>query len=142
MGALVLGLIVSPICVFFCSVVKNALKYDDSLDAFGIHAHRRHRRRPGTGILVVRPLGGAGIVDYTTCAADGDFSTCDALASYTMMGQFITQLKAVGVPFVWSAVASSIVFFIIKFTVGLRVREDTEEEGLDIAEHGERAYHA
>ena len=86
-------------------------------------------------------LGGAGIVDYTTCAADGDISTCDALASYTMMGQFITQLKAVSVSIIWSAVASSIVFFIIKFTVGLKVTEDTEEEGLDIVEHGERAYH-
>jgi len=141
-GALVLGLIVSPICVFFCSVVKNALKYDDSLDAFGIHAIGGIVGALGTGILVSASLGGAGIVDYTTCGLDKDFSTCDALASYTMMGQFITQLKAVSVSFAWSAVASSIVFFIIKFTVGLKVSEDTEEEGLDIAEHGERAYHA
>ena len=140
-GALVLGLIVSPICVFFCSVVKNALKYDDSLDAFGIHAIGGIVGALGTGILVSASLGGAGIVDYTTCGLDKDFSTCDALASYTMMGQFITQLKAVSVSFAWSAVASSIVFFIIKFTVGLKVSEDTEEEGLDIAEHGERAYH-
>jgi len=140
-GALVLGLIVSPICVFFCSVVKNALKYDDSLDAFGIHAIGGIVGALGTGILVSASLGGAGIVDYTTCGLDKDFSTCDALASYTMMGQFITQLKAVSVSFAWSAVASSIVFFIIKFTVGLKVSEETEEEGLDIAEHGERAYH-
>ena len=140
-GALVLGLIVSPICVFFCSVVKNALKYDDSLDAFGIHAIGGIVGALATGILVSASLGGAGIVDYTTCAADGDISTCDALASYTMAGQFITQLKAVLVSIVWSAVASSIVFFIIKFTVGLRVSPETEEEGLDIVEHGERAYH-
>ncbi|HEX2801052.1 MAG TPA: ammonia channel protein, partial [Phenylobacterium sp.] len=65
----------------------------------------------------------------------------DALASYTMMGQFIVQAKAVAVSICWSAVASSIVFFIIKFTVGLKVSQDVEEEGLDIAEHGERAYH-
>ena len=141
-GALILGLIVSPICVFFCSVVKNALKYDDSLDAFGIHAIGGIVGALATGILVSASLGGAGIVDYTTCGLDKDFSTCDALTSYTMMGQFITQLKAVSVSFIWSAVASSIVFFIIKFTVGLKVSEDTEEEGLDIAEHGERAYHA
>ncbi len=142
MGALVLGLIVSPICIFFCSVVKNALKYDDSLDAFGIHAIGGIVGALATGILVAASLGGAGIVDYTTCGADGDFSTCDALASYTMLGQFITQLKAVGVAVIWSAVASSIVFFIIKFTIGLKVSEDVEEDGLDIAEHGERAYHA
>jgi Amt family ammonium transporter len=141
-GALILGLIVSPICIFFCTVVKNALKYDDSLDAFGIHAIGGIVGALGTGILVSGALGGAGIVDYTTCAADGDISTCDALASYTMAGQFITQLKAVAVSFVWSAIASSIVFFIIKFTVGLKVAEEAEEEGLDIVEHGERAYHS
>jgi len=141
-GAMVLGLVVSPICILFCSVVKNALKYDDSLDAFGIHAIGGIVGALGTGILVSASLGGAGIVDYTTCAADGDISTCDALASYTMMGQFITQLKAVGVAVVWSAVASSIVFFIIKYTVGLRSSPEAEEEGLDIVEHGERAYHA
>jgi Amt family ammonium transporter len=140
-GALVLGLVVSPICIFFCAVVKNALKYDDSLDAFGIHAIGGIVGALGTGILVAASLGGAGIVDYTTCGLDKDFSTCDALASYTMMGQFIVQAKAVAVSFAWSAVASSIVFFIIKFTVGLKVSEETEEEGLDIAEHGERAYH-
>ncbi len=142
MGALVLGLVVSPICVFFCAVVKNALKYDDSLDAFGIHAVGGIVGALATGILVSASLGGAGIVDYTTCAADGDISTCDALASYTMMGQFLTQLKAVLVAVVWSAVASSIVFFIIKFTIGLRSSPEAEEEGLDIVEHGERAYHS
>ena len=141
-GAMVLGLIVSPICIFFCSVVKNALKYDDSLDAFGIHAVGGIVGALATGILVSASLGGAGIVDYTTCAADGDISTCDALASYTMAGQFFTQLKAVAVSFVWSAVASSIVFFIIKYTVGLRSSPEAEEEGLDIVEHGERAYHS
>jgi len=140
-GALVLGLLVSPICVIFCSLVKNALKYDDSLDAFGIHAIGGIVGALATGILVAPALGGAGIVDYTTCAADGDISTCDALASYTMAGQFITQLKAVLVSVAWSAVASSIVFFIIKYTVGLRASPEGEEEGLDIVEHGERAYH-
>src|SRR5436190_5373175 len=140
-GALILGLIVSPICIFACTFVKNLFKYDDSLDAFGIHAIGGIVGALGTGILVAASLGGAGIVDYATCAADGDISTCDALASYTMAGQFITQLKAVAVSFCWSAVASSIVFFIIKMVGQLRVSLDVEEEGLDIVEHGERAYH-
>jgi Amt family ammonium transporter len=140
-GSLVLGLIVSPICVVFCSAVKNALKYDDSLDAFGIHAVGGIVGALATGILVDPGLGGAGIVDYTTCAADGDISTCDA-AAYVMGTQFLAQLKAVAVAIVWSAVASAIVFYLIKFTIGLRVSEDTEEEGLDIVEHGERAYHS
>ena len=140
-GALVLGLIVSPVCVIFCSIVKNSLKYDDSLDAFGIHAVGGIVGALATGILVDPALGGAGIVDYTTCAADGDISTCDA-AAYVMATQFMAQLKAVLVAICWSAVASAIVFFVIKFTVGLRVSADTEEEGLDIVEHGERAYHS
>jgi Amt family ammonium transporter len=140
-GALILGLVVSPICIFFCAVVKNALKYDDSLDAFGIHAVGGIVGALATGILVSTALGGAGIVDYATCASDGDISTCDALASYTIAGQFLIQLKAVCVSFAWSAIASSIVFFIIKFTVGLKADEDAQEEGLDIVEHGERAYH-
>jgi ammonium transporter, Amt family len=140
-GALVLGLIVSPICVVFCSSVKNALKYDDSLDAFGIHAVGGIVGALATGLLVNPAWGGAGIVDYTTCAADGDISTCDT-AAYVLGTQFLAQLKGVLVSIAWSAVASAIVFFVIRFTVGLRVSEDTEEEGLDIVEHGERAYHS
>ncbi len=140
-GALVLGLIVSPICVFFCSVVKNALKYDDSLDAFGIHAVGGIVGALATGLLVNPAWGGAGVVDYTTCAADGDISTCDT-AVYVMSTQFIAQVKAVLVAIAWSGVMSSIVFFVIKFTVGLRPSVEAEEEGLDIVEHGERAYHS
>jgi Amt family ammonium transporter len=140
-GALILGLIVSPICVFFCSTIKNALKYDDSLDAFGIHCIGGIVGALATGLLVNPAWGGAGIVDYTTCAADGDISTCDT-AAYVMGTQFMAQLKAVLVSVAWSGVASAIVFFIIKFTVGMRVTPDIEEEGLDIVEHGERAYHS
>ena len=140
-GALVLGLIVSPICVFFCSTIKNALKYDDSLDAFGIHAVGGIVGALATGLLVNPAWGGAGVVDYTTCLADGDISTCDT-AAYVMATQFMAQVKAVLVAIAWSAVASAITFYVIKFTVGLRSAPEAEEEGLDIVEHGERAYHA
>mgnify|MGYP002129330178 FL=1 len=139
-GALVLGLLVSPICIFFCSVVKNALKYDDSLDAFGIHGVGGIIGAIATGILVNPALGGAGIVDYTTCAKDGDISTCDN-AVYSFGTQVMAQIKGVGVTIVWSLVGSLIVFMIIKLVFGMRVSEEIEEEGLDIAEHGERAYH-
>ena len=139
-GALVLGLLVSPVCVFFCSVVKNACKYDDSLDAFGIHAIGGIIGALATGILVNPDLGGAGVVDYTTCALDGDISTCDT-AAYVFGAQFLSQLKAVLLTVVWSAVATAITFYAIKFTIGLKVPADTEEEGIDIVDHGERAYH-
>ncbi|HEX2558874.1 ammonium transporter [Phenylobacterium sp.] len=139
-GALILGLIVSPICVVFCSTIKNALKYDDSLDAFGIHAVGGIVGAIATGLLVNPEWGGAGVVDYTTCAADGDISTCDA-AAYVLGTQVMAQIKAVLVAIAWSGVASAIVFALIKYTVGIRVSADVEEEGLDITEHGERAYH-
>ncbi len=141
MGAIVLGLIVSPICVVFCSAIKNALKYDDSLDAFGIHAIGGIVGAIATGILVSPDLGGAGIVDYTTCAADGDISTCDA-ATYVMGTQVMNQVKAVLFTIAFSAIGSAFVFFVIKLITGLRVSPETEEEGLDISEHGERAYHS
>jgi Amt family ammonium transporter len=139
-GSIVLGLIVSPICVFAVSAVKNALKYDDSLDAFGIHAVGGMVGAIMTGILVNPALGGAGIVDYTSCAKDGDISTCD-LAKYDTMTQVIAQLWGVGTTIVWCGIGSLIVFGLIKYTIGLRVSADVEEEGLDITEHGERAYH-
>ena len=131
-GAVVLGLVVSPTCVLFCSYVKNALKYDDSLDAFGIHAVGGIVGAIGTGILVNPALGGAGLVDFTTGQA----------AAYDAGMQILAQIKAVSLAVVWSAVASAIVFGLIKVIFGLRVSAETEEEGLDIAAHGERAYHA
>jgi Amt family ammonium transporter len=137
-GAIVLGLIVSPVCVIFCSVIKNALKYDDSLDAFGIHAVGGIIGAIGTGILVSPDLGGAGIVDFSTC--DAATATCGALA-YDMTAQVTYQAMGVGLTVVWSAIASSIVWFIIKLTTGGRVSQDVEEEGIDINEHGEAAYH-
>jgi Amt family ammonium transporter len=130
-GSIVLGLIVSPICVIFCSAVKNALKYDDSLDAFGIHAVGGIVGAIATGILVNPALGGAGVVDFTNGAVGYDAGV-----------QIMAQVKAVALAIVWSGVASAIVFTLIKYTVGLRVSADTEEEGLDIVEHGERAYHS
>ena len=140
-GAIILGLVVSPICIFFCSAVKNALKYDDSLDAFGIHAVGGIVGAIATGLLVNPAWGGAGVVDYATCALDGDISTCDT-AAYVMSTQVMAQIKAVLVAIAWSAIASAITFLVIKFTVGLRASPEAEEDGLDIVEHGERAYHA
>jgi Amt family ammonium transporter len=141
LGSLILGLIVSPICIFFCSAVKNALKYDDSLDAFGIHAVGGIVGAIGTGLLVNPAWGGQGIVDYSTCGADGAAITVCATA-YDMGFQVLAQTKAVLFTIALSSVGSAIVFFLIKFTVGLRVSAEVEEEGLDISEHGERAYHS
>jgi Amt family ammonium transporter len=131
MGAIVLGLLVSPICLFFVSVIKNKLGYDDSLDVFGVHCIGGITGAIATGILVNPALGGAGIVDYTANGA----------AVYPgLVPQVISQLWGVGTTIIWSGIGSLIVFGLIKMTVGLRVKEEVEREGLDIGEHGERAY--
>jgi Amt family ammonium transporter len=144
-GAIILGLVASPIAILFCSAVKNALKYDDSLDAFGIHAVCGVVGAIATGLLVNPEWGGAGIVDFSTCTPTG-CKTVDINADLPgdqidVMAQVIAQLKGVGVTIIWAAVASAIVFGLIKTLGQLRTSKETEEEGLDISEHGERAYH-
>ena len=100
-SAIVLGLVVSPICLFFVSVVKNMLGYDDSLDVFGVHCIGGITGAIATGILVNPALGGAGIVDYTQNGA----------AVYPgLVPQVISQLWGVGTTIVWSAIGSLIVF--------------------------------
>jgi Amt family ammonium transporter len=139
MGALILGLLAGVVCFFFCTAIKSALGYDDTLDVFGIHAVAGILGAILTGILVNPEYGGAGIVDYTSCAKDGDITTCDA-AAYDMMTQLMAQTKAVLVAIAWSAIGSLLVYIVIAVIFGLRVSEEKEREGLDISEHGERAY--
>jgi Amt family ammonium transporter len=141
MGAILLGLVVSPICLFFCSSIKHALGYDDSLDVFGIHGIGGVVGAIGTAIVVNPALGGAGIVDYATCGLDGDVSTCD-VAAYALGAQLLAQAKTVAVTVLWSGVGSALIFFGIKAATGGRVSRETEVDGLDLREHGEAAYHA
>ena len=133
MGALVLGLLVSPLCLFFVSTVKSKFGYDDALDVFGVHCIGGITGALATGILVAPSLGGVGITDYTNFA-NGNAGT------YDMVAQLIIQAKAVGTTLVWSGVGSAILYKIVDLIVGLRPTPDEEREGLDIADHGERAY--
>jgi len=130
MGALVLGIIVGPVCLFFVSTVKNMFGYDDALDVFGVHCIGGIVGAIGTGILVAPALGGAGIMDYTTGKiADYDFAT-----------QVWAQFKAVLMTLAWSGIGSFILYKVVDFTVGLRPSVEKEREGLDLTDHGERAY--
>ncbi len=135
MGCIVLGLIAGIVCFVFCSTVKNALGYDDSLDVFGIHCIGGILGALATGILVNVDLGGAGIPDYTT--KPGEL----VVGTYEFGTAFMAQVKAVLFTLVFSGVGSLILYKIVDVIVGLRVAPDAEREGLDIAEHGERAYH-
>ncbi len=141
MGALILGLAAGAVCFFFCTAVKSALKYDDTLDVFGVHAIGGMLGALGTAIVAAPIYGGAGVVDYTKCVVKDGVVTSDCpIGDYDMMAQLIIQFKTVAMTIAWSAIGSLAVYFIISLIVGLRVSEETEREGLDIAEHGERAY--
>ncbi len=119
------------VCPFFVFIVKSKLGYDDALDAFGVHGIGGIIGALGTGIFVNPRFGGTGVYDYVANKV-GDF---DATA------QFISQLWAVGTALVWSGVVSLVVLLLLKFTIGIRASKNAEEEGLDIADHGEAAYH-
>ncbi|WP_301751085.1 ammonium transporter [uncultured Erythrobacter sp.] len=130
--AIILGAVASVICYFFVTTVKNKLNYDDSLDVFGIHAVGGIVGAIGTGIVADPALGGQGWIDYTApVAVAGEFD---------MAGQVITQIYAVGVTVAWTGVVSAVLFMILKYTLGLRPDAEAETNGLDISEHGERAY--
>jgi Amt family ammonium transporter len=142
MGAIVLGLIVSPICFFAVSTLKNLLGYDDALDVFGVHCVGGIIGALGTGIVVNPALGGAGVVDYVNCAKDGlVLGTCP-VATYDLTAQMISQATGVATTLVWSGLISLVIWFALKTLGLLRVKPETEEEGLDINEHGEMAYHS
>ena len=134
MGAIVLGLVAGVVCFFFCTTVKNAFGYDDSLDVFGVHCVGGIVGAIATGILVNPDLGGAGVVDYTLDNGAGTAGT------YVFATQVMAQVKAVGITLLWSGIGSFILFKLVDIMFGLRVPSEAEREGLDINSHGERAY--
>ncbi|WP_102224121.1 ammonium transporter [Acidimangrovimonas sediminis] len=125
MGAVVLGLIVSPICYFFVTTVKSKFGYDDSLDVFGVHGIGGIVGAILTGVFCAPSLGGTGYGD-----------------GVTMAHQIYVQIEAVVITIVWCGVISFILYKIVDMILGLRVDADSEREGLDISQHGEAAYHS
>jgi ammonium transporter, Amt family len=133
MGSIILGLLVSPLCYFFCTTIKNKFKYDDSLDVFGVHGIGGIFGALATGLLVNPDFGGQGVADYLKTPGTIEFT-------YDMSFQMLAQLKAVLFTVVYTGVLTTVIAFAVHKTIGLRVTTDVEREGLDTAEHGERAY--
>lgn len=131
-GALIIGLLVSPLCYFFVTKVKYMLGYDDALDVFGVHAVGGIFGALATGVFVNPALGGAGVVDYVA----------NGVAAYDFGAQMTAQIYAVLTAVVLSAVVTFIALKVVDLLIGIRVSEESEREGLDTTEHGERAYHA
>jgi Amt family ammonium transporter len=122
-GAFAIGLAVGPICFWGVTGLKKIIRADDALDVFGVHALGGIFGALATGIFNDPALGGPGGSAYPGIWA-----------------QLLIQAEAVGVVIVWTAVVAAIGFYLVKHTVGLRVSEEDEREGLDTTLHGERAY--
>ena len=122
MGAILLGAAASAVCYAAVTTLKPRFGYDDSLDAFGIHGVGGIVGAIGTGIVTSPALGGQGA------------------AGFDMAGQIGVQLAAVGTTIVWATIGTVVAVYVAMAVTGLRVSSDVEREGLDLGEHGERAY--
>jgi ammonium transporter, Amt family len=134
MGSIILGLVAGSVCYIFCAVIKPRVGYDDALDVFGVHCIGGILGAIGTGILVAPHLGGTGITDYTINPGSA------AQGTYDMWTQVTIQTKNVLFTLFWSGVGSAILYKLVDLTIGLRSSKQAELEGLDITDHGERAY--
>ncbi|CDQ10846.1 ammonium transporter [Acidithiobacillus ferrivorans] len=122
MGALWIGLAAGAICFWAAVYLKNQLGYDDSLDAFGVHAIGGIIGALLTGVFAVKAIGGtAGVLEGN-------------------IGQLLIQATGVGVTIVYDAIVSFIILKVIDWTLGLRVKDEQERDGLDITQHGEQVY--
>ena len=133
-GGLVIGLAAGFACLWGVNGLKKLLGADDSLDVFGVHGIGGILGALLTGVFNSPSLGGPGYV------ADWVTATMVTAADYSIVSQVWIQLKAVLITLVWSGVVSFIAYKVVDLTIGLRVSEEDEREGLDITSHGETAY--
>jgi Amt family ammonium transporter len=124
-GAIFLGAASSALCYFAVSVAKNKFGYDDTADVFGVHGVGGIVGAIGTGIFASTALGGTGYAE-----------------GLSMGPQVWIQIKSVIVTILWCGIGSAILYKIVDLIVGLRVSVEAEREGLDLASHGEKAYHS
>ncbi|OIQ01832.1 MAG: ammonia channel protein [Zetaproteobacteria bacterium CG06_land_8_20_14_3_00_59_53] len=123
MGALAIGLVAGLVCFWAVTSLKKMLGYDDSLDAFGVHAMGGIVGAMLTGVFVSSSFGGAGFAE-----------------GVTMAHQLAVQGEAVLYTIVYDAVVTFVILKLIDMVIGLRVTEEEERQGLDITQHGEQVY--
>lgn len=126
-GSMIVGVVGAALAFFGVVSLKKIFKYDDSLDAFGVHFIAGLWGALATGLLAIK---------------DNDLLWDGPLkASGDRMGQFMVQLESVGVTFAWTLIGTVVVYFIASaLTGGARVDSETEEMGLDEAKHGEKSF--
>ncbi|MES2186187.1 MAG: ammonium transporter [Pseudomonadota bacterium] len=135
-GGLVIGLLAGFAGLWGVTGLKKLLGADDTLDVFGVHGVCGILGALLTGVFNAPSLGGPGYV------ADWVTATVITSADYSIAAQVWVQLKAVLITVVWSGVVAFIAYKVVDMTIGLRVSEESEREGLDITSHGETAYHS
>ena len=133
-AAILIGLAAGFLCLWAVVVLKSKLGYDDALDVFGVHGIGGILGALLTGVFVNPALGGSGVTDYLAAGATV------ATAAYSFSGQMYAQFMAVIIAIVWTAIVAFVALMICKAVFGLRVKEQEEREGLDVVDHGERAY--
>ncbi|BBI98365.1 ammonium transporter [Ferrigenium kumadai] len=129
-GGLAIGALAGVVCFWGVTGLKKLLGADDALDVFGIHGVGGILGALLTGVFNTWSLGGTGIVDYVN----------NTIVDTTIGGQVWIQAQAVLTTVVWSGVVAFVCYKIVDLTIGLRVKEEDEREGLDTTSHGERAY--
>ncbi len=133
MGSIFIGAVAALICLWAVSGLKKMLKYDDSLDVFGVHCVGGIVGAILTGVFNSPALGGTDVYDYVANA----YPPAEA---YSISTHVISQLWGVVTTLLWSGLVSVVAFKVVDLTIGLRVTEEQEREGLDTVSHGERAY--
>ena len=118
-GALVIGVAAGVFCYWGATALKHAFGYDDALDAFGVHAVGGASGAILTGVFAVAAYGGtSGLIEGNA-------------------GQVLNQCIGVGTVFVYDVVVTLIILKLVDLVIGLRVSEEVERDGLDLALHGE-----
>jgi len=130
-GGLVIGALAGVVCFWGVTGLKKMLGADDALDVFGVHAVGGILGAILTGVFNTWSMGGTGIIDYVN----------NTIVDTAIGTQVWIQTQAVLTAVIWSAVVAFVCYKIVDLTVGLRVPEEEEREGLDTTSHGERAYH-
>ncbi|BBJ22107.1 ammonium transporter [Candidatus Nitrotoga sp. AM1P] len=129
-GGLIIGALAGVVCFWGVTGLKKLLGADDALDVFGIHGIGGILGALLTGVFNTWSMGGTGIVDYVN----------NTIIDTTISGQVWIQAQAVLTTIIWSGVVAFVCYKIVDMTIGLRVKQEEEREGLDTTSHGERAY--
>jgi len=129
-GGLAIGALAGVACFWGVTGLKKLLGADDALDVFGIHGIGGILGALLTGVFNTWSMGGTGIVDYVN----------NTIIDTTISGQVWIQAQAVLTTIIWSGAVAFVCYKIVDLTIGLRVPEEAEREGLDTTTHGERAY--